>query len=251
MARIGSTFNVWWSETMPVEKKFNPIPLVLAALAIFIYFFFWRVGEPAPDLARSAPIRAALESGDPQTWVAIGDSITAGTNSPFRYTDRVEEILRSRYPRARLEFQNAGVPGDTASGGLNRLERDVLSRNPDVVFVEFGWNDFKNGVKPEDFESDLSQLVGQLKAGGIPVIYLLTTTQVDVALANWKIKKRNAIIRDIAEENDCGLIDLYGYFALATQKGSSLDDLMSNDNIHPSGAGQDVIAQAIAREFIP
>ncbi len=236
---------------MPIEKKFNLVPLILAALAIVLYLFFWRVGEPVADLARSAPIRADLESGEPLTWVAIGDSITAGTNSPFRYTDRVEEVIREHYQNSRITLHNAGVPGDTTAGGLGRLERDVLSHNPDVVFVEFGWNDFKNGVNPQAFESDLRQLVDQLTAARVPVIYLLTTTQVDVALANWKIKKRNAIIRGIAREKDCGLIDLYAAFAYANQQGTSLNDLMSNDNIHPSGAGQQVIARAIVREFIP
>ena len=225
--------------------------MILAVLAVLIYFFFWRVGEPQPDSARSALVRAALESGDPQTWVAIGDSITAGTNSPFRYTERVEQLIETHYPQARLDFHNAGVPGDTTAGGLTRLERDVLSRDPNVVFVEFGWNDFKNGVKPEEFESDLRLLVDQLLAARVPLVYLLTTTQVDVALANWKIKKRNAIIRDIAEEKDCGLVDLYQWFSLAIQQGESLNELMSSDNIHPSGAGQEVIAQAILREFIP
>ena len=238
-------------ENMPIEKKFNPIPLALAALAILIYFFFWRTSEPQPDRARSAPLRAKLESGTPMTWVFLGDSITYGTNSPYRYSDRVEEAIREAYPRADLRTINAGVPGDTSSGGLNRLDRDVLSYHPDVVFVEFGWNDLKNGISAEDFESNLNQLVDQVFAAGVPSLYLMTTTQVDVAVANWKIKKRNRIIRQIAKEKDCGLIDLYRSFAFAKQEGKTLDQLMSNDNIHPSGEGQDLIARAVLQEFLP
>lgn len=233
------------------KKPIHPILLAVPLLGLVVWYFLWRVALPLPDLERSAPLRSALESGFPQVWVFLGDSITAGTASPVRFTDLVGEGIRGRYPRSNLKIINSGVPGDTTAGGLSRLDRDVLAHQPDAVFIELGWNDFKNGVPVEEFGANLAAMATQLQAAGVRSIYLLTTTQVDVALANWKIRKRNRIIRRTAEELGVGAIDLYRYFDYARRKGASIDSLMSEDNLHPSRAGQELIAQAVLREFIP
>lgn len=233
------------------KKPIPPLLVVIPLLAAVLWFLFWRVALPLPDLERSAPLRSKFETGAPQVWVFLGDSITAGTASPVRFTDLVGEGIRRRYPGSTLKIINSGVPGDTTAGGLSRLDRDVLAHQPDAVFVGLGWNDFKNGVPAEKFAENLAALATQIQAAGVRSIYLLTTTHVDVALANWKIQKRNRIIRKTAEEMGVGLIDLDRCFAYARRQGASIDSLMSEDNLHPSQAGQELIAKSVLREFFP
>ena len=76
-----------------------------------------------------------LRKGD--RIIFLGDSIT----EQQLYTNYVEAYLASRYPELKLTFFNAGWGGDTAPGGCNRLDRDVLALKPDVVTICYGMND--------------------------------------------------------------------------------------------------------------
>ena len=69
--------------------------------------------------------------------VFFGDSITEEHN----YTRPFQDYVYARYPERRIRFFNAGWSGDQLGGGLNRLQRDVLSRKPSVVTICFGMND--------------------------------------------------------------------------------------------------------------
>jgi lysophospholipase L1-like esterase len=83
----------------------------------------------------------ALKDGD--TMVFLGDSITAARG----YTKIVELYTLMRHPEARVRFWNAGQGGDTASGAVTRLERDVFAHGATVVTVAFGVNDIGWGTK--------------------------------------------------------------------------------------------------------
>jgi lysophospholipase L1-like esterase len=86
----------------------------------------------------------AIHDGD--TVVFLGDSITAARV----YGKLVENYTLLRYPARKVHFINAGVGGDTAAGGLKRLDRDVLAHKPNVVTVAYGVNDIGWGVYADD-----------------------------------------------------------------------------------------------------
>ena len=65
--------------------------------------------------------------------VFFGDSITEERN----YTRPFQDYVYARYLERHIRFFNAGWSGDQLGGGLNRLQRDVLSRKPSVVTVCF------------------------------------------------------------------------------------------------------------------
>jgi lysophospholipase L1-like esterase len=82
----------------------------------------------------------ALKDGE--TVVFYGDSITAQR----LYTKAVEEFVLTRYPKMHVRFVNAGVPGDTTTGGyagsmLERVIRDVAPWEPSMITVMLGMND--------------------------------------------------------------------------------------------------------------
>jgi lysophospholipase L1-like esterase len=98
-------------------------------------------------LLPNSPARAgefALCNGD--TVVFLGDSITAART----YGKLVENYTLLRFPDRKVRFVNAGVGGDTAAGGLKRLERDVFPHKPTVVIVAYGVNDIGWGLKADD-----------------------------------------------------------------------------------------------------
>jgi lysophospholipase L1-like esterase len=86
----------------------------------------------------------ALRDGD--TVVFLGDSITAART----YGKVVENYTLLRFPDRKVRFVNAGRGGDTAAGGLKRLETDVFAHHPTVLTVAYGVNDIGWGTKADD-----------------------------------------------------------------------------------------------------
>jgi len=86
----------------------------------------------------------ALRDGD--TVVFVGDSITAART----YGKIVENYTLLRFPGRKMRFVNAGWGGDTAAGGLARLDRDVWPHQPTVLIVAYGTNDIGWGVLADE-----------------------------------------------------------------------------------------------------
>lgn len=82
----------------------------------------------------------AIRDGD--TVVFLGDSITAARS----YGKIIEDYTLLRFPKRKVHFHNAGWGGDTAAGGLARLERDVFSRGATLLTVAYGTNDIGWGM---------------------------------------------------------------------------------------------------------
>ncbi len=85
----------------------------------------------------------ALRDGD--TVVFLGDSITAART----YGRIVEQYALLRFPERKILFYNAGRGGDTAAGGLARMDRDVLPLKPTVLTVAYGVNDIGWGTRAD------------------------------------------------------------------------------------------------------
>ncbi len=94
-------------------------------------------------LTSSAFAEFALKDGD--TVVFLGDSITAAR----RYDRIIENYTLLRFPDRHVKFFNAGKGGDTMTGALERLQREVFDRKATVLTVAFGVNDIGWGMKAD------------------------------------------------------------------------------------------------------
>lgn len=110
-----------------------------------MHFRTFSVRLLATALALSAA-RADFELKDGDRVVFLGDSITAA----HRYDRIVENYTLLRFPSRRVQFFNAGKGGDTATGAVARLEKDVFARKPTVLLVAFGTNDIGWGMKADE-----------------------------------------------------------------------------------------------------
>lgn len=84
-----------------------------------------------------------LSRGAPLTIVALGSSSTAGamaSNPDKSYPSRLAAELRSKFPRNAIRVINRGLNGDTISGMLARMDRDVFAEKPDLVIWQLGTN---------------------------------------------------------------------------------------------------------------
>jgi acyl-CoA thioesterase I len=107
--------------------------------------------------------------GRPLKLVALGDSLTAGYGLP---ADAAFPVVLERELKARghtLSIINAGVSGDTMTGGLDRLDWSV-GDDTDGVILELGANDALRGVDPAVTEAALNAILARLTARNIKVM---------------------------------------------------------------------------------
>jgi acyl-CoA thioesterase I len=180
-------------------------------------------------LAACGPEAPNLDSPG-RTIVCLGDSITAGVGSGAG--EAYPELLAARLG---TEVINAGVSGDTADGGLARLD-DVLANDPWLVIVELGGNDVLRQVPPEQTERSLRGILDRLLAARVvPVL-----VEMDAPFGGK--------YREIYER----LGDEYHVPVVEDALGEILRDRsLKSDEIHPNARGQQVLAEAVAEEIEP
>ena len=105
---------------------------------------------------------AAMAADRPVKIVALGDSLVAGYGLPANAAVPVhlEKALSAK--GVAVEIANAGVSGDTSSGGLGRLDWSVPD-GTDAVIVTLGANDMLRGIDPKVTRDALTQIVQKLK----------------------------------------------------------------------------------------
>jgi len=203
-------------------------------MSLFIAVFLASCTDSGSD-----SVKAGFESGRYHSVVAFGDSIVEGYQQPEGWPEILGRELTLRYPGPSVV--NAGVSGDTASRGLARLERDVLSLKPDLVLVSFGLNDMKNQVPVDGFISGLNSIVDRLEETGSGVV-LLTTTRLQRGagmVARFSPDEYNEAIRNVAEDRDVLLIDVHREF-----KGLNTPEYLM-DVAHPNVMGYKKISEIV------
>lgn len=117
-----------------------------------------------------------LIANGPVTIVAFGDSVTHGAvasgeiNYETVYWNRLRQKLNAVRNYVPVNVINAGIGGITAKRSLDRIDRDVLKHEPDLVIVCFGLNDV-NGTEA-DFVESLRVIFARCRAAGADVIFL-------------------------------------------------------------------------------
>jgi len=179
---------------------------------------------------------ALAQQDRPLRLVALGDSLTAGYGLPAEaaFPAVLERALKQRGHN--VEVANAGVSGDTASGGLQRLEWSVPD-GTDGVILELGANDMLRGLDPKVTCQALETIIQRLKARGTPV--MLAGMYATRNLGPDYVARFDAIYRDLA--GTYGLV-LYPFFleGVAGQKGLNLPD-----GLHPTAQGVEQIVRGI------
>ncbi len=184
--------------------------------------------------AAGSPASAAPER--PMTIVALGDSLTAGYNLPAAaaFPAVLEAALKARGQT--VSIANAGVSGDTASGGLDRLDWSVPD-GTDGVILELGANDMLRGTDPAVTRTALATILRRLAERRIPV--LLAGMKASRNLGPAFVERFDAIYPDLAREY--GLV-LYPFF-LDGVAGESR--LTLPDGLHPSAEGVRIMVDRI------
>ena len=172
----------------------------------------------------------------PMTIVALGDSLTAGYGLPARDAFPVQLQRALAAKGMMVNVINAGVSGDTTTGGLSRLDWSVPD-GTDGVILELGANDALRGFNPGVARKALDALLRRLKERKIPV--LLCGMLAPPNLGTEYGSAFNAIYPELAAQY--GAI-LYPFFLAGVAADPKLNQ---PDGLHPTAAGVATIVENI------
>ncbi len=182
-----------------------------------------------------APTVAAAQTR-PVKMVVLGDSLSAGLGLPASsaFPARLQKSLQAK--GIAVDIINAGVSGDTTSGGRDRLDWSV-PEGTEAVILELGANDALRGIDPRVTRAALTDILTRLKARRIAV--LLCGMLAPPNYGSDYSARFNAIYPELAKSFG---VPLYPFFLEGVATDASLNQA---DGLHPTAEGVDMIVKNI------
>lgn|GEM_PF-811625 len=191
-----------------------------------------------------------VEVTDGAVFVAFGASNTALSSWPSDVAGALN-----------MRLYNAGIGGNNTSHGIARLERDVLSYNPDFVTICFGTNDFnrqgsgKPQVTPEDYRKNLITMITEIqKIDAVPILVTSPIIQeypcggpelYPEGSVNAGLDVYVNIVRELADEYDVPLVDVHAIM----DETYTADEVLVSDGVHLTELGNKVFTDALCAYF--
>lgn len=207
-------------------QRFQPILMVMTILSWLML--------PAAALAQQTA--TPPEAGETLQIVALGDSLSAGygVGPGESFPEQLQAALRDAGHD--VSVANAGVSGDTTSGGLARLEWSV-PQEADLVIVELGANDALRGISPEITERNLDQILAKLQARDQTA--LLAGMMAPPNMGPDYAAEFDGIYQRLADKYD---VAFYPFFLDGVAAEPALNQ---DDGMHPNPEGVAVIVERI------
>jgi len=164
--------------------------------------------------------------------ICFGDSLTFGYGA-----NPGEDYPSALAKMTKIPVINVGIDGDTSTEGLKRIETDVLDRNPLLVIIEFGGNDFLRQIPPETTAKNIEEMIVMIQSHGVMVA--IADVSISVIMDDYNkefkrlAKKYNAI------------------FIPSLLNGILTKPSLKSDFIHPNADGYKMIAQRVYRVILP
>ena len=176
-----------------------------------------------------------------ETLLILGDSISAGYG--INQKDNWVSVLQSKFDNdgTSIKLINSSVSGDTTSGGLQRLRRDLQKFDPDYVLIELGGNDALRGYPIKRIKDNLQTMIALIKNNNSKVLLM----QIRIP-PNYGQKYTLAFERIYLELASTEEI----YFLPFMLENVGLNpDLMQPDGIHPNAKAQPLIAKDMKKNL--
>jgi lysophospholipase L1-like esterase len=209
------------------------------------------------------------DSSDELIVIAFGDSTTAPRPDVVTYSVLLQSYFANHGVAAKV--LNQGVPGDNTAHAIKRFDKDVLKQNPHLVIIQFGLNDAavdvwrrpparRTRVSLLMFKQNLRLMIRSLRKANSDVVLMTPNPlcwtdymrkryghypydTLDEDGFNVVLKDFVEAVRELASEEDVGLLDVYAAFK-AQNFGLATDDLLS-DGMHPNSNGHALVANLL------
>jgi acyl-CoA thioesterase-1 len=183
------------------------------------------------------------------------------------YHARVIRELRRRHPQCTFDGLNAGAGGQTLETGLARLERDVVSHQPDLVLVSFGLNDSGAGEAGLPAFRDSLEVLLTALSGRTEAETILLTPNMMCHADNPRVSERwRHALPELRERQVTGVLaryagaireagaafevpaaDVYAEWERLRRSGVDTDDLLANGLNHPGEEGHALVARLVLK----
>lgn len=184
----------------------------------------------------------------PVTLLAVGDSLTQGygLETGQGLVPQLQAWLKAQ--GAEVTVINAGVSGDTTSGGRARLGWS-LTPEVDAVMIALGGNDMLRGQPPAQARGNLEAMLSEVTARGLPVALVGLKAPGNYGL-EWQAGY-DAIWPELGAKYDAVVVtDLLAPIAAKTPEERAAEGLMQADNIHPSAKGVVLVVDALGPKVL-
>ncbi len=222
------------SELFPHKNKKDPPPLSSSSTA-----------AQAPPIA----VNSLLEENH---YTAFGDSITYGyldyhPAPELGYIPRLDEIMDQHY--GDTEIINEGRLGETTPNGLSRFDDVLTTYSSQYLLLKEGTNDIIfHEISTDTSEFNIREMVRKAKNYGVLILLATIIPRNDwrwgIIYYKERIYELNRRIRDIAKNERVPLIDLFEIFFNYPQEDGGWTSLLSEDNVHPSEKGYQLMAES-------
>ena len=198
-----------------------------------------------------------------QKVVFFGDSITQAGARPGGYIVKMKDQLEKKGVGSDYDLIGAGIGGNKVYDLYLRMDDDVLTQTPDVVFVWVGVNDVWHkatsgtGTDPDKFEKFYTAIINKLLDRHIRTI-LCTPAVIGekTDFTNQQDGDLNAysqIIRNLAQKWHCGLVDLreiFHNYELKNNPGNKESGILTVDKVHLTEAGNQLVADKMVEALL-
>ncbi|WP_312092155.1 SGNH/GDSL hydrolase family protein [Niallia sp.] len=179
--------------------------------------------------------------------ICFGDSITAGVEN------RKEAVLTAKMADkiGNYEIINAGVSGNNTVDALNRIKKDVIYKQPDLVTVLFGANDaaFHKMIDLSTYQNNIRKMVQLI---GTAKTILITPAPVDesvqFARTNEVLASYANAVKEVAVETGAHFIDFYTEMLSMKDYQKKLKGI-HNDGLHFGEDGYDILVELIVKKI--
>ncbi len=191
------------------------------------------------ETARLQMAMAKARRGEKVVIAFVGGSITAGAGASApnnTYVSLVGDWWRQEFPKAQIEVVNAGRGATGTNYAVLRLQRDVLSKNPDVLFVEFAVNDNNLKESAETMEGVVRQGLNSPSAPALVLLFMVN--KVGISAQEWFTK--------VGSHYGLPMISYRDALTPEIQSGKVKWEDFSADIVHPNNIGHCYTAQMVS-----
>ncbi len=195
---------------------------------------------------------------NPTRIVFFGDSITQAGVGKTGYITKMAEMLGTQGLASKYELIGAGIGGNKIYDLYLRHEEDVIAKKPNIVIIYVGINDVwhktssRTGTDADKFERFYNALIKRLQKSNIQVVICTPTVigeKFDATNENdGDLNAYSNIIRKIATDNQCKLIDLRKAFLSYEEKNNienKASGILTTDRVHLNETGDQFLAETM------
>lgn len=234
---------------------------IIILLCIYVWYarasIYWSLGERpifAPSDFKSYSIGDS--SSKQRTYVAIGDSVTAGVGVTT-YTESYPYLIASNLSKdtqSTIELIPFAIPGIRSEYVMGYFLEPIVESNPDVITLLIGINDIHGNVPTAKFKEHYQTILTTLTDKTDATIYAINIPYIGTKdliqqpyrfYFNFRTQEYNEVIKELASQYNVTYVDLYS----SHQKQSLDTTYYAQDFFHPNAVGYSFWAQSIYASF--